>query len=95
MGTLDAVFGNARGPFAFRGEEKDGRWWNGDVLAGEGVNASLVGRVSNGIANFLLEVPPWVEAEWPEPDIRPCARKIGYPGTGIPDGRRLRSRLNG
>jgi len=61
--TLYKVFGNTSGPFSFRGEHKNGRWWNGDVLAGEDRDASLVGRVSNGIANFVLEVPAWAERE--------------------------------
>lgn len=61
--ALYKLFGNASGSFAFRGEYRNGRWWNGEVLAGECKDASLVGRVSGGILNFTLEVPAWVNRE--------------------------------
>lgn len=54
--ALYRVFGNESGPFFFRGEYRNGRWWNGDILAGKD---SVIGRVSDGVINFVLEIPPW------------------------------------
>jgi hypothetical protein len=66
MGSLYQVFGDASGPYAFRGQRRDGRWWNGDVVAGAGEGIAragqstrIVGRASDGVVNFVLQAPAW------------------------------------
>ena len=83
------LFGDASGPYRFQGERKDGRWWEGQVLGGGGESPKLVGRVSGGILNFVLEAPPWF-GPWLQQGID--SGELAYHGS-YKDGRRWSGRL--
>ena len=86
--SLYSLFGDASGPYRFQGEQKDGRWWEGEVL-GSGQSPKLVGRVSRGILNFVLEAPPWF-GPWLQQGID--SGELAYEGS-YKDGRRWSGRL--